>query len=180
MIKYASHLNSSYLFIPFQGFLLYSRTIYLVKHVIFLCCFFFEYCMPCHHLIRSNFLQMMKESQSKDNVTIRWDIGLNKKRIAYFVFPKVLAFASLTQFLSSTLIWQWRFIIFRLLCSFFILHVTISIFHFMLAELVILTFQEDNEIRLVPGDELRLRYSGDAAHPAWQSVGHVVFTLFLS
>ena len=33
---------------------------------------------------------MMKESQSKDNVTIRWDIGLNKKRIAYFVFPKVL------------------------------------------------------------------------------------------
>lgn len=33
---------------------------------------------------------MMKESQSKDNATIRWDIGLNKKRIAYFVFPKVL------------------------------------------------------------------------------------------
>lgn len=32
---------------------------------------------------------MMKESQSKDNVTIRWDIGLNKKRVAYFVFPKV-------------------------------------------------------------------------------------------
>nr|XP_016477754.1 PREDICTED: regulator of nonsense transcripts 1 homolog isoform X2 [Nicotiana tabacum] len=64
---------------------------------------------------------MMKESQSKDNLTIRWDIGLNKKRVAYFVFPK-----------------------------------------------------EDNELRLVPGDELRLRYSGDAVHPAWQSVGHVV------
>lgn len=32
---------------------------------------------------------MMKESQSKDSVTVRWDIGLNKKRIAYFVFPKV-------------------------------------------------------------------------------------------
>lgn len=32
----------------------------------------------------------MKESQSKDNVTVRWDIGLNKKRIAYFVFPKVI------------------------------------------------------------------------------------------
>lgn len=29
-------------------------------------------------------------------------------------------------------------------------------------------------MRLVPGDELRLRYSGDTAHPAWQSVGHVV------
>lgn len=36
-------------------------------------------------------------------------------------------------------------------------------------------WQEENELRLVPGDELRLRYSGDAAHPAWQSVGHVVY-----
>ncbi|KAG0473014.1 hypothetical protein HPP92_014871 [Vanilla planifolia] len=71
--------------------------------------------------LEANYDKMMKESQSKDNVTIRWDIGLNKKRIAYFVFPK-----------------------------------------------------EDNELRLVPGDELRLRYSGDAAHPAWQSVGHVI------
>ncbi|GKB57374.1 tRNA/rRNA methyltransferase, SpoU type, alpha/beta knot methyltransferase [Tanacetum coccineum] len=32
----------------------------------------------------------MKESQSKDNLTIRWDIGLNKRRVAYFVFSKVL------------------------------------------------------------------------------------------
>lgn len=71
--------------------------------------------------LEADYDKMMKESQSKDNVTIRWDIGLNKKRIAYFVFPK-----------------------------------------------------EDNELRLVPGDELRLRYSGDAAYPAWQSVGHVI------
>ncbi|KAK6947477.1 RNA helicase UPF1, 1B domain [Dillenia turbinata] len=71
--------------------------------------------------LEADYDKMMKESQSKDNVTVRWDIGLNKKRIAYFVFPK-----------------------------------------------------EDNEFRLVPGDELRLRYSGDAAHPAWQSVGHVI------
>ncbi|XP_020547772.1 regulator of nonsense transcripts 1 homolog isoform X2 [Sesamum indicum] len=71
--------------------------------------------------LEADYDKMMKESQSKDNITIRWDIGLNKKRIAYFVFPK-----------------------------------------------------EDNELRLVPGDELRLRYSGDAAHPAWQSVGHVI------
>ena len=34
-------------------------------------------------------MQMMKESQSKDNITVRWDVGLNKKRVAYFVFPKV-------------------------------------------------------------------------------------------
>ncbi|KAL0446420.1 UNVERIFIED_CONTAM: Regulator of nonsense transcripts 1 [Sesamum latifolium] len=71
--------------------------------------------------LEADYDKMMKESQSKDNITIRWDVGLNKKRIAYFVFPK-----------------------------------------------------EDNELRLVPGDELRLRYSGDAAHPAWQSVGHVI------
>ncbi|XP_008784706.2 regulator of nonsense transcripts 1 homolog [Phoenix dactylifera] len=71
--------------------------------------------------LEADYDKTMKESQSKDNVTVRWDIGLNKKRVAYFVFPK-----------------------------------------------------EDNELRLVPGDELRLRYSGDAAHPAWQSVGHVI------
>nr|XP_043626562.1 regulator of nonsense transcripts 1 homolog [Erigeron canadensis] len=71
--------------------------------------------------LEADYDKMMKESQSKDNLTIRWDIGLNKKRVAYFVFPK-----------------------------------------------------EDNELRLVPGDELRLRYSGDAAHTAWQSVGHVI------
>uniref|UniRef100_A0A7N0UV73 Regulator of nonsense transcripts 1-like protein n=1 Tax=Kalanchoe fedtschenkoi TaxID=63787 RepID=A0A7N0UV73_KALFE len=71
--------------------------------------------------LEADYDKMMKESQSKDNLTIRWDIGLNKKRVAYFVFPK-----------------------------------------------------EDNELRLVPGDELRLRYSGDTTHPAWQSVGHVI------
>ncbi|KAJ4953511.1 hypothetical protein NE237_030343 [Protea cynaroides] len=71
--------------------------------------------------LEADYDKMMKESQSKDNLTLRWDIGLNKKRIAYFVFPK-----------------------------------------------------EDNELRLVPGDELRLRYPGDATHPAWQSVGHVI------
>ena len=30
------------------------------------------------------------------------------------------------------------------------------------------------ELRLVPGDELKLRYAGDATHQPWQSVGHVV------
>eukprot|EP00850_Spirogloea_muscicola_P023677 SM000376S13709 [mRNA] locus=s376:7270:15934:- [translate_table: standard] len=65
--------------------------------------------------------QVMKESQSKDSITVRWDVGLNKKRVAYFMFPK-----------------------------------------------------EDNEIRLVPGDELRLRFTGDSSHDPWQSVGHVI------
>jgi regulator of nonsense transcripts 1 len=71
--------------------------------------------------LEADYDKMMKESQSKENLTVRWDIGLNKKRVAYFVFPK-----------------------------------------------------EENELRLVPGDELRLRYSGDAVHPSWQSVGHVI------
>ncbi|KAI8032013.1 hypothetical protein LOK49_LG01G01572 [Camellia lanceoleosa] len=39
--------------------------------------------------LEADYDKMMKESQSKDNVTIRWDVGLNKKRIAYFVFPKL-------------------------------------------------------------------------------------------
>lgn len=71
--------------------------------------------------LEADYDKMMKESQSKDNITVRWDVGLNKKRVAYFVFPK-----------------------------------------------------EDNELRLVPGDELRLRWPGDGTHGAWQSVGHVI------
>ncbi|KAI5405184.1 ATP-dependent helicase NAM7 [Lathyrus oleraceus] len=71
--------------------------------------------------LEADYEKMLKESQSKDNVTIRWDFGLNKERVAYFVFPK-----------------------------------------------------KDNELRLVPGDELRWRYSGEAAHPSWQSMGHVI------
>ena len=30
----------------------------------------------------------IKESQSRDSVGIKWDVGLNKKHIARFVFPK--------------------------------------------------------------------------------------------
>ncbi|CAI5470708.1 unnamed protein product [Closterium sp. Yama58-4] len=71
--------------------------------------------------LEADYDKMMKEAQTKDNITVRWDVGLNKKRIAYFVFPK-----------------------------------------------------EESELRLVPGDELRLKYPGDPIHPAWQSVGHVI------
>ncbi|KAH8947378.1 hypothetical protein BDL97_11G037900 [Sphagnum fallax] len=71
--------------------------------------------------LEADFDKIMKESQSKDNITVRWDVGLNKKRVVYFVFPK-----------------------------------------------------EENELRLVPGDELRLRYLGDGIHSGWQSVGHVI------
>ncbi|KAI5426799.1 ATP-dependent helicase NAM7 [Lathyrus oleraceus] len=33
---------------------------------------------------------------------------------------------------------------------------------------------QNNKLRLVLGDELRWRYSGEAAHPSWQSMGHVI------
>ncbi|GAB2275937.1 Regulator of nonsense transcripts 1-like protein, partial [Dionaea muscipula] len=37
-------------------------------------------------IIEADYDKMMKESQSKDNLTVRWDIGLNKKRITYLLF----------------------------------------------------------------------------------------------
>lgn len=62
----------------------------------------------------------LKESQSQDNIVVRWDIGLNKKRIAYFNFPRA-----------------------------------------------------DGEMRLMQGDELRLRYNGEMRKP-WSGEGHVI------
>ena len=34
--------------------------------------------------LEADYDKKMKESQSQENITVRWDIGLNKKRIAYF------------------------------------------------------------------------------------------------
>jgi len=30
----------------------------------------------------------LKESQTQENIVVRWDVGLNKKRIAFFHFAK--------------------------------------------------------------------------------------------
>jgi len=77
--------------------------------------------------MEADYDRRVKESQTQENIVVRWDIGLNKKRIAYFHFTK-----------------------------------------------------EDNEARLVPGDELRLRlnssaYSnlGDGEDSGWNAAGHV-------
>jgi len=77
--------------------------------------------------MEADYDKRVKESQTQENVVVRWDIGLNKKRIAYFHFTK-----------------------------------------------------EDNEARLVPGDELRLRLNssayanlGSADDAGWSAVGHV-------
>lgn len=59
-------------------------------------------------MLEAEYDKKMRESQTQDNVTVRWDMGLNKKRVAYFVLSK----------------------------------------------------RSEAELRLVPGDELMLRYSG--------------------
>lgn len=76
--------------------------------------------------LEAEYDKKMKESQTKDNITVRWETAMNKKKVAYFIFPK-----------------------------------------------------EDNELRLVPGDELRLRYLGsgddtDENYVGWNCVGHVI------
>lgn len=77
--------------------------------------------------MEADYDKKVKESQTQENVVVRWDVGLNKKRNAYFYFTK-----------------------------------------------------EDNEARLVPGDELRLRLNssayahlGNADDVGWSAVGHV-------
>lgn len=72
--------------------------------------------------LEADYDKKMKESQTQDSILVRWDMGLNKKRIAFFRFNK----------------------------------------------------RSETELRLVPGDELRLRYSGDGATKPWQCTGHVV------
>lgn len=57
-----------------------------------------------------------KEAQTQDNVTVRWDMGLNRKHIAWFMPTS------------------------------------------------------GQELRLVPGDELLLRFQGDITHAAWEGV----------
>jgi regulator of nonsense transcripts 1 len=61
----------------------------------------------------------LKESQTQEHVQVRWDYGLNKKRIAYFSLPR-----------------------------------------------------RDGDMRLMPGDELRLR--GTDTKTKWEAVGQVI------
>ncbi|XP_031564537.1 regulator of nonsense transcripts 1-like [Actinia tenebrosa] len=70
--------------------------------------------------LEADYDKRLKESQTQGDIVVRWDIGLNKKRLAFFTFPKT-----------------------------------------------------NDEMRLMPGDELRLRYLGEL-HKPWQGVGHVV------
>jgi hypothetical protein len=34
----------------------------------------------------------MKETQRREGIRVRWDVGLNKKKLAYFYFPQVCVY----------------------------------------------------------------------------------------
>mgnify|MGYP001806733666 CR=1 FL=1 len=38
--------------------------------------------------LEADYDRSIKESQSRDDITLRWDWGLNAKRVAYFYFPR--------------------------------------------------------------------------------------------
>ena len=38
--------------------------------------------------LEADYDRSMKANQSRDNITVRWDVALNRKRLAYFYFPK--------------------------------------------------------------------------------------------
>lgn len=38
--------------------------------------------------LEADYDKKLKESQTQDNIEVRWDVGLNKKTIAYFTLAK--------------------------------------------------------------------------------------------
>ena len=73
--------------------------------------------------LEAEYDKKMKENQTQENIVIRWEVGLNKKRLAVFKFNR----------------------------------------------------RDEAELRLVVGDELLLKYNGDAAGNApWSSAGVVI------
>ncbi|XP_026750025.2 regulator of nonsense transcripts 1 [Galleria mellonella] len=70
--------------------------------------------------LEADYDKRLKESQTQEGIEVRWDVGLNKKTIAYFTLAKT-----------------------------------------------------DSDMKLMHGDELRLRYVGEL-HKAWAGVGHVI------
>ncbi|KAF8065906.1 UPF1 [Scenedesmus sp. PABB004] len=73
--------------------------------------------------LEADYDRASKEAQRREGITLRWDVGLNKKKLAYFFFP-----------------------------------------------------QDDVEVKLMMGDELRLRHRCPAGRPPWEGTGHVITT----
>lgn len=70
--------------------------------------------------LEADYDKRLKESQTQESIEVRWDVGLNKKIIAYFTLAKT-----------------------------------------------------DSDMKLMHGDELKLRYAGDV-HKPWSGIGHVI------
>ncbi|KAL7744743.1 hypothetical protein ACLKA6_007049 [Drosophila palustris] len=70
--------------------------------------------------LEADYDKKLKESATQENIEVRWDVGLNKKTIAYFTLAKT-----------------------------------------------------DSDMKLMHGDELRLRYVGDL-YNSWSEIGHVI------
>uniref|UniRef100_A0A6B2EFZ7 DNA helicase n=1 Tax=Phlebotomus kandelakii TaxID=1109342 RepID=A0A6B2EFZ7_9DIPT len=70
--------------------------------------------------LEADYDKRLKESQTQENIEVRWDVGLNKKTIAYFTLAK-----------------------------------------------------SDGDMKLMHGDELKLRYVGEL-HKPWFGIGHVI------
>ena len=67
--------------------------------------------------LEADYDKSLMEAQARENVTVRWDVALNKKRIAHFVFSK-----------------------------------------------------DDSELRVMPGDELKLKHPCPGGHILFDSV----------
>lgn len=104
----------------------------------------------------------VKEAQTQENITVRWDMGLNKRRIAWYTPanqplsppPRRLYF-NFSQLSSSRL-------------------GSAQLDTLTKARSFRFTPTTGQEIRLVTGDELMLRYAGDLGHPSWECVAHVI------
>lgn len=73
--------------------------------------------------LEADYDKASKEAQRRENITVRWDVGLNKKKLACFFTP-----------------------------------------------------QDDVEVKLMMGDELRLKHRCPSGRPAWEGTGHVIIT----
>jgi len=71
--------------------------------------------------LEADYDKKLKESQTYENIDVRWDVGLNKRIIAYFVLP----------------------------------------------------LGTDSDLRLMQGDELKLKYIGDLHRP-WTGEGNII------
>ena len=83
----------------------------------------------------------LKESQVQGNIDVRWEMGLNKKRLAFFNFPRK----------DGGKVDMKKCHVEEFFCCFFPPFV---------------------DMRLMQGDELRLKYSGQLR--SWEGIGHVI------